>query len=84
MKRTDPVNRQDSLHLFRLAGVDQFLHWSWFLVAAYEIQRQQGRYTSVARNDLEYLALFLIMLIHEFEHSLACRQVGGTATRVLP
>ena len=28
-------------------------------------------------NVLEYLALFLIVTIHEFGHSLACRQVGG-------
>ena len=26
---------------------------------------------------LECLALFLIVLIHEFGHQLACRQVGG-------
>jgi Zn-dependent protease len=28
-------------------------------------------------NALEYLALFLIVLLHEFGHQLACRQVGG-------
>jgi hypothetical protein len=22
-----------SIHLFRFAGIDVFLHWSWFLVA---------------------------------------------------
>jgi len=32
---------------------------------------------------LEYLALFLIVLTHEFGHALACRQVGGTANRIL-
>jgi len=34
-------------------------------------------------NVLEYLALFAIVLLHEFGHALACRQVGGTANRIL-
>jgi Zn-dependent protease len=75
--------RSGSIHLFHLAGVDLFLHWSWFLVAAYEIQSRQGRYSSIAWNVLEYLALFAIVLMHEFGHALACRQVGGTANRIL-
>jgi Zn-dependent protease len=75
--------RQGSIHLFRLAGVDLNLHWSWFLVAAYEIESRKGRYSSVAWNALEYLALFLIVLLHEFGHALACRQVGGTANQIV-
>jgi Zn-dependent protease len=78
-----PTLRQGSIHLFRVAGIDLFLHWSWFLVAAYEIQLRQGLYSSVVWNVLEYLALFLIVLLHEFGHALACRQVGGTANRIL-
>jgi Zn-dependent protease len=34
-------------------------------------------------NALEYLGLFLIVLLHEFGHALACRQVGGTANQIL-
>jgi Zn-dependent protease len=34
-------------------------------------------------NVLEYLALFCIVLMHEFGHSLACRQVGGQADRIV-
>src|ERR1019366_2637838 len=75
--------RQGSIHLFRIAGIDLFLHWSWFLVAAYEIQIGRGRYTSLTWNVLEYLALFLIVLLHEFGHALACRQVGGTANQIM-
>src|ERR1035438_8077500 len=74
--------RQGSIHLFRIVGVDVFLHWSWFLVAAIEIQTRQGRYTSIVWNVLEYLALFTIVLLHEFGHALACRQVGGTANLI--
>ena len=60
-----------------------YLHWSWFVVAAFEVQSREGRYSGVIWNVLEYLALFLIVLMHEFGHALACRQVGGTANRIL-
>jgi Zn-dependent protease len=32
---------------------------------------------------IEYLTLFGIVLLHEFGHALACRQVGGTANRIM-
>jgi Zn-dependent protease len=63
--------------------VDLYLHWSWFLVAVYEIQRGNGVYSSIAWGILEYLSLFLIVLMHEFGHAMACRQVGGTANQIL-
>jgi Zn-dependent protease len=78
-----PSPRQGSIHLFRVSGIDLYLHWSWFLVAAFEIESRQGRYTTVAWNVLEYLSLFAIVLLHEFGHALACRQVGGKADRIL-
>jgi len=78
-----PSGRQGSIRLFRLSGIDVFLHWSWFLVAVFEIQSRAGRYSSVAWNVLEYLSLFLIVLLHEFGHALACRQVGGRADRIV-
>jgi Zn-dependent protease len=75
--------RQGSFHLFRVAGVDLYLHWSWFVVAAFEIQSRRGAYSSVIWNVFEYLALFLIVLLHEFGHAMACRQVGGTANQIV-
>ena len=77
-----PTGNRGAIHLFRLAGVDLYLHWSWFLVAFYEIQRG-GRYTSLVWSVLEYLSLFVIVLMHEFGHAMACRQVGGTANQIL-
>jgi Zn-dependent protease len=74
---------QGAFRLFRLAGIDVFLHWSWFIVALIEIEGRKGSYSSVAWNALEYLALFVIVLTHEFGHALACRQVGGKAERIL-
>ena len=75
--------RKGSVHLFRFAGVDVFLHWSWFLVALFEINARSGRYSSVAWNAAEYLALFAVVLLHEYGHALACRQVGGNADHIV-
>lgn len=74
---------QGSIRLFRAAGITVFLHWSWFLVAVYEINSRSRNYSSVIFNILEYLGLFLIVLMHEFGHSLACRQVGGEADQIV-
>lgn len=75
--------RQGSIRLFRLAGIDLFLHWSWFLVAVLQIQYRARDYASPFWNVLEYLALFGIVLMHEFGHALACRQVGGGANQIV-
>src|SRR3989442_15887134 len=75
--------RKGSFHLFQFAGIDLYLHWSWFVVAAYEIENRATGYSSLTWNVLEYLALFFIVLLHEFGHALACRQVGGTANRIV-
>jgi len=78
-----PSARQGTIRLFRFSGIDVFLHWSWFLVAVLEIQNQKGRYSSLTWSVAEYLALFLIVMLHEFGHSLACRQVGGKANQIV-
>lgn len=75
--------RKGSFRLFRFAGIDVFLHWSWFAFAVIEFQYRAGNYSARLWNGLEYLALFLIVLIHEFGHSLACRQVGGRADQIV-
>jgi Zn-dependent protease len=72
-----------AIPLGSVAGIKLFLHWSWFLVAAYEIQAGSGRYSSVVWNVLEYLSIFVIVLMHEFGHAFACRQVGGTANQIM-
>lgn len=71
-----PTNR-GAFKIFRLAGIDVYVHWSWFLIAAYSIQYRTHEYSSMVWNVAEYLTLFLIVLTHEFGHQLACRQVGG-------
>ena len=74
--------RKGSIRLFRFLGVEVFLHWSWFLVAVFEIQSRAGKYSSILWNVLEYLALFAIVLTHEYGHALACRQVGDGRIRL--
>jgi Zn-dependent protease len=68
--------RQGSFHLFRLLGIDVYLHWAWFFAAWYFISGAKG-YSSPVWSVAECLALFAIVLIHEFGHQLACRSVGG-------
>ena len=71
-----PTNR-GAFKIFTVAGISVFVHWSWFLVAVYSIQFRTHEYSSMTWNVLEYLALFGIVLTHEFGHQLACRSVGG-------
>ena len=75
--------RNGSVRLFRFAGVEVFLHWSWFIIAMIAITQRNREYSSMLFNVLEYLALFAIVLLHEFGHSLACRQVGGRADQIV-
>lgn len=74
---------QGSFRLFRFAGIDIYLHWLWFLVAYFQIVERPHEYSSLAWNVAEYLILFAIVLIHEFGHAFATRQVGGTADTIL-
>jgi Zn-dependent protease len=74
--------QRGGFRLFRLAGIDVFLHWTWFVVALFEVRRAQA-YSSPVWGVLEYLALFVIVTMHEFGHALACRQVGGRAEQIV-
>lgn len=75
--------RRGSIRLFRVVGIDVFIDWSWFIVAVLLIQMRSERYTSIVWNILEYLALFVLVLLHEFGHALACRQTGGQANQIV-
>jgi Zn-dependent protease len=75
--------RTGAIRLFRFAGIEVFLHYSWFLVAAIFMTDYVRRYESPVWGVLEYISVFVIVLIHEFGHALACRQVGGVANRIV-
>src|SRR4051795_6752464 len=72
-----------SIRLFKVAGITVFLHFTWFLVGAYEVQTMSARYSKPIWAVYEYLALFGIVLLHEFGHALACRQTGGQAEQIV-
>ena len=69
--------------IFRLAGIRIYLHFTWFIVAAFEVVRFAGRYRNPIWAAFEYLALFAIVLAHEFGHAFACRQTGGHADTIV-
>ncbi len=71
------------MRLAHIAGINVYLHWSWFLVVLYELEARANVYSSPIWIVLEVLALFAIVTMHEFGHALACRQVGGVANRIL-
>ena len=75
--------RRGAIHLFRFAGIDLYLHWSWFVVAAIEINYGFGNYSFAGWRVLEYVAIFVIVTMHEYGHALACRQVGGTPDQIV-
>ena len=75
--------RNGGIRIFRVLGIQVYLHWSWLLAAAFLINWKDVTYSSPVWNVLEYLALFAVVLLHEFGHSLACLSVGGTADTIM-
>jgi Zn-dependent protease len=64
-------------------GIDVHLHWAWLLVAVLMIQARSEAYSGLFWNVAEYVALFGIVLLHEFGHALACKSVKGRADHIL-
>lgn len=73
----------DSFRFFRFRGIQVYVHWMWFLWAFYQISTRNRAYSSIVWNIAEYLALFVIVLLHEFGHAFACRQTGGKADKIV-
>ncbi|MCB9851627.1 MAG: M50 family metallopeptidase [Phycisphaerales bacterium] len=69
--------------IFDAFGIDVFLHWTWLLVAYYLYQQHVPEYHNPMWAMAEVLALFGIVLMHEFGHALACRSVGGKALHIM-
>jgi Zn-dependent protease len=80
--RTLPAFR-GSFRLFRLAGTDVYVHWTWFIAALFLFQGRPVPYSSLAWDAAAYVLSFGLVLLHEFGHVLACRQVGGAADQVV-
>jgi len=69
--------------IIRLFDIDVYVHWSWLVVGVLLIQSRSDEYANVLWNIFEYASLFMIVLLHEFGHALACRSVGGVAERIM-
>jgi len=74
---------QGTFRLFKFRGIQVYLHFSWFIIAVYQFTQRLDNYHSPLFAAYEYLALFAIVLLHEFGHALACRQTGGTADHIV-
>src|SRR6202171_4723176 len=72
-----------TIRLFKFSGIQVYLHFSWFIVAAYQLTQRLDNYQSPIFAAYEYVALFGIVLLHEFGHALACRQTGGQADHIV-
>lgn len=77
------MSKSGAFRIFSVAGIDVYLHWTWFIVALIAFQNPMGKYDSPVWNVAEYLSLFGIVLLHEFGHAIACRQVGGRADTIM-
>jgi Zn-dependent protease len=65
-----------------LAGIRVRVHITYLLIAGSELLNAMGKdYFRFAGPSLA--TLFVIVLLHEFGHCLACRRVGGSADDVL-
>lgn len=72
-----------TIRLFKFAGIQVYLHFTWFLILAYELTQRGNLYRKPIWAGFEYVALFAVVLLHEFGHALACRQTGGTADQIV-
>lgn len=78
-----PTSQSGSFHFFTFRGINVSIHWMWFLAAAYFINKYSEDYRAPIWSFYEYFGLFAIVLLHEFGHAFACRQVGGSANRIV-
>ena len=81
------VSQNGGLKLFRLFGVNVYLHWTWAVAAYFLIKLRYPAYEHEGASTywaaLEYCTLFGIVLMHEFGHALACKSVGGQADLIV-
>lgn len=71
-----------AFRLFQAFGIEVYLHWTWFILAAFVVQFRPDGWSAAQRFTV-MLAVFAIVLMHEFGHALACRSVGGRAERIV-
>ncbi|MDB5298398.1 MAG: hypothetical protein JWO87_61 [Phycisphaerales bacterium] len=71
------------LRVFRILGVDVCVHWSWLLALPLCVPFRNQIAQTTPWIVADAAALFVLVLLHEFGHALACKSVGGTARRIV-
>ncbi len=72
------------LRLYKAWGIEVRLHLLFLLIAGGElIQALIQSNAGVGYRALALGSLFLLVLLHEYGHCIACRRVGGTADRIV-
>ncbi|MDB5290593.1 MAG: hypothetical protein JWL69_1834 [Phycisphaerales bacterium] len=71
------------LRVFRIFGVDVCVHWSWLIALPLCIPFRNQIPQSTPWIVADVVALFAVVLLHEFGHALACKSVGGSAKRIV-
>lgn len=76
-----------SVPLFRVAGISVRLHLFFLafvvVILARALSAGDGTPFGLLPSVLGLVALFLVILLHEFGHCIACRMVGGRADEIL-
>lgn len=72
-----------SISVGRIFGVRIFIHWLFFITAIYRVQGLEKAGWGFGFGIAVVAGIFLIILMHEFGHIMACRLVGGFADRVV-
>ncbi len=71
------------IRLFRIFGINVYMNESWLIALPILIQFNSQGYFSRYWYGVEFLALIVLVLLHEFGHALACTAVGGIANRII-
>lgn len=75
----------NSFRIFRIAGIDIFINWSWLLALAfitwslgdfYHSQFHWAAGTSYTAGAISAILLFVTVLLHELAHSITARSLG--------
>ena len=76
------------IHIGRLRGVDIQVHWLLIVLALWQLHNYIGLADGDTRRGvifwlMEFVALFVTILLHVFGHVFAARRVGGWAQEII-
>jgi len=75
-------NIPGTFRLFQAFGINVYVHWMWFLLLAFVLFFRPAD-MDIALRLATFIGIFAIVVLHEFGHAIACRQVGGRAEHIV-